>query len=108
MVAYVRDRTGRFQERPHYRPDELDGECEAIISNFLKEVYGTVHYPVDTDDLTKLIERDAKDLDLYADLSGYGQDVEGVTIFKRGAKPSVQISVELTNDERRQNRLRTT
>lgn len=108
MVAYVRDKTGRFHERPHYNPDELDGECETIISSFLKDIHGAVRYPVDTNDLTKLIERDAKDLDLYADLSGYGPDVEGVTIFERGAKPRVQISVELTNDERRQNRLRTT
>lgn len=108
MVAYVRDATGRFQQRPHYKPEELDRECEAIITGFLKELYGEAAYPVATDDLTKLIERDAADLDLYADLSRYGQDVEGVTEFMRGRKPQVAIAAELMEDERRENRLRTT
>lgn len=108
MVDYVRDKTGRFPQRPHYKPEELDWECETLITQFLKDGHGAVHYPVETDDLTKLLERDAKDLDLYADLSEYGRDVDGVTLFTRGEKPSVQISEKLTNNERRQNRLRTT
>jgi Zn-dependent peptidase ImmA (M78 family) len=108
MVAYCPDKTGRFHQRPHYRPEELDRECEKIIGNFLKELHGEARYPVDTDDLTKLIEHHAEDLDLYADLSSYGEDVEGVTVFRKGRKPSVQISEKLTNDERRHNRLRTT
>jgi hypothetical protein len=108
MVAYVRDRTGRFQQRPHYKPEEFDWECEKIVTDFLKDVHGSVRYPVETNDITKLIERDAKDLDLYADLSEYGEDVDGVTLFEKGKRPTVQISAELTNNERRQNRLRTT
>ena len=59
MPTYVRDATGRFQQRPHYRPEELDRECETIITAFLREIHGEVQYPVATDDLTKLIERDA-------------------------------------------------
>jgi Zn-dependent peptidase ImmA (M78 family) len=58
--------------------------------------------------LKKLIERDASDLDCYADLSGYGADVEGLTEFLPDQKPVVKISASLTNDERRENRLRTT
>jgi hypothetical protein len=108
MVMYVRDTTGRFQQRPHYKPEELDRECETIITGFLKNLYGKVEYPILTDDLTKLIERDAKDLDLYADLSHYGPDVEGVTEFQQNQKPSVSISIDLTEDTRRENRLRTT
>lgn len=76
MVMYVKDRTGRFAERPHYSEAELDSECEQIISNFLCELNGTVSYPVATDDLTKLIESRTADLDLYADLSGAGEDHE--------------------------------
>ncbi len=56
----------------------------------------------------QLIERDAEDLDVYADLSIYGPDVEGVTEFKPGRKPAVKIASVLTEDERRENRLRTT
>lgn len=108
MVTYVRDQTGRFQQRPHYKPEELDRECESVITGFLKGLYGEARYPVDTEDLKKLIERDAEDLDIYADLSIYGPDVEGVTEFKPGRKPAVKIASVLTEDERRENRLRTT
>ncbi|MGB5833523.1 MAG: hypothetical protein WBG92_16225 [Thiohalocapsa sp.] len=108
MVNYVADNTGRFPQRPYYPQEELDRECEQIIGDFLKGLYGHAHYPVITDDLTKLIERDAEDLDLYADLSIYGDDVEGVTEFRKGHKPRVMISAALSNDERRENRLRTT
>ena len=52
MVKYVSDRTGRFSQRPHYAPKELDRECENIIAGFLKERHGAAKYPVSTDDLT--------------------------------------------------------
>ncbi|MCA9232576.1 MAG: ImmA/IrrE family metallo-endopeptidase [Planctomycetales bacterium] len=108
MVTYVRDQTGRFQQRPHYKPEELDRECENVITGFLKRLYGEVRYPIDTEDLKKLIERDAEDLDVYADLSIYGAEVEGVTEFRPGRKPAVKIASTLTENERRENRLRTT
>src|ERR1019366_723197 len=62
MVKYVPDRTGRFSQRPHYEPKELDRECENIIAGFLKERHGVAKYPVSTDDLTVLIERDTESL----------------------------------------------
>lgn len=108
MVKTVVDRTGRFAQRPHYEPNDLDRECEAIISGFLKDRHGAATYPVTTDDLTVLIERDAESLDQYADLSGYGRDVEGLTHFRPGRKPLVMISEVLAADDYRQNRLRTT
>lgn len=108
MVTMVQDKTGRFRQRPHYRSGEIDRECESIIVKFLRELYGEARFPIDTEDLIKLIERDAADLDVYADLSCYGDDVEGVTEFTPGQKPCVRISILLTEDERRQNRLRTT
>ncbi len=107
-MKYVPDRTGRFPQRPHYGPDELDFECESIITSFLSQRYGSSKFPVLTDDLTRLLERDTEDLDLYADLSGYGESVEGLTEFQPGKKPRVEISADLANDERRENRLRTT
>lgn len=107
-MRYVRDMTGRFSQRPHYKPDELDRECETIITQFLRDKYGKVEFPVSTDDLTLLIERDTEDFDPYADLSIYGEDVEGVTEFRLGKKPSVKIAEALSNNERRENRLRTT
>lgn len=108
MVLYVPDKTGRFSRRPHYKSEELDRDCESIITKFLKSRHGTVRYPVATEDLTILIERDADDLDLYADLSAHGNSVEGVTIFRPGHRPSVKISRALSGNERYKNRLRTT
>ncbi len=108
MVKYVADRTGRFSQRPHYEPKELDKECEAIIGGFLKTRHGKIEFPVSTDDLTVLIERDTESLDLYADLSTYGKEVEGLTQFQPGRKPKVLISEILSANERQQNRLRTT
>ena len=108
MVVFVPDKTGRFSQRPHYQQKELDVECERIITDFLRQIHGTIEFPVITDDLTKLIEQDADSLDMYADLSHYGADVEGVTEFLQAQKPIVRISKELTEDEHRENRLRTT
>ena len=107
-MKVVRDTTGRFGQRPHYEPAELDRECETLITGFLKAKHGQADYPVSTDDLTTLLEQEARDLDLYADLSEYGSSVEGVTIFTPGGKPAVKISRNLSEDESRQNRLRTT
>lgn len=108
MVRNVPDKTGRFRERPHYDPSELDIECEGIITSFLKSLYGCATYPVSTEDLTKLIDRDTSDMDRYADLSALGANVEGVTDFFSDRKPTVRISRELSEDIRRENRLRTT
>ncbi|MFN8792584.1 MAG: ImmA/IrrE family metallo-endopeptidase [Bdellovibrionales bacterium] len=107
-MKYVKDKTGRFGERPHYEPQELDQACEKIIVDFLRSKYSEVRLPVGTEDLKILIERDTEELDCYADLSGYGADVEGVTEFRPGKKPIVRISKSLTEDERYENRLRTT
>lgn len=107
-LKYIIDKTGRFSQRPFYTEDELDSECESIISAFLLKNHGKVEYPVSTDDITKLIESEASDLDLYADLSKEGHDVEGVTEFWPKKKPSVKISKNLSENDNQKNRLRTT
>lgn len=108
MATYLRDTTGRFPQRPHYKPEELDHECETVITDFLRSLHSEVRYPVTTEDLKKLIERDAEYLDVYADLSTYGANVEGLTEFKHGRKPCVLISASLTEAGHMENRLRTT
>jgi len=107
-MRYVRDQTGRFVERPHYEPKELDTTFERIVTDFLRARHGKVEFPITTDDLTVLIERDTQDLDVFADLQSYGRGVEGVTEFRPGKKPVVRISQDLGNSESRENRLRTT
>jgi hypothetical protein len=107
-MRLIKDSSGRFAQRPHYAPAELDRECETIITAFLQEKYGSAEYPVSTDDLASLVEQEAQDLDLYADLREFGEGVEGVTIFVPGEAPKVKISQLLTESAARQNRLRTT
>ncbi|MBB4267626.1 ImmA/IrrE family metallo-endopeptidase [Roseospira visakhapatnamensis] len=108
MVKMVPDKTARFAERPHYEPKELDRECERIVSGFLRGRRAGPLYPITTDELTILIEQDGADLDQYADLSQFGADVEGATIFHPSGVSEVWISDQLANDDRRENRLRTT
>nr|WP_246204517.1 ImmA/IrrE family metallo-endopeptidase [Devosia marina] len=55
-----------------------------------------------------MIERHVGDLDVYADLSEDGPEVEGVTLFAAQRKPDVAIAERLTSDDRRSNRFRTT
>jgi hypothetical protein len=107
-MKYVRDTTGRFSMRPYYQEEELDQECEQVITQFMQERCGGLALPIPTDVLTKLIERDTEDLDLYADLSSEGTDVQGVTDFIPGHKPCVRIAFELSEKELHAHRLRTT
>jgi len=105
-MKWVPDKTGRFLKRPHYLPEELDAECERVILAFLNKKYRKIEFPIKTDDLTVFIEEQA-DLDSYADLSGEGDRVEGVTEFVLGKRPVVRISSGL-NAPHLENRLRTT
>jgi len=107
-MKWIKDRTGRFPLRPHYLAEELDCECERLITDFLLQRCGKIEYPISTDALTILIETLVDDLDLYADLSNEDGDVEGVTDFFPGHRPKVKISKQLTLDHRMSNRLRTT
>lgn len=107
-MIWVTDKTGRFPQRPHYKPEELDYECQEIVSRFLQQKYGRVKLPISTDSLTILIEQDTSDLDLYADLSADGEDIEGATDFFKNKEPVVLINKELTEQSWREHRLRTT
>ena len=107
-MKWVADSTGHFKYRPHYDAAELDAECESLVCKFLADKYGVSRFPIATDDLSVMIERDTSDLDLYADLSSAGDDVEGVTEFFADRKPAVKIAKELSLDTLRHHRLRTT
>ncbi len=107
-MKWVIDETGRFRWRPYFDQEELDIECEHIVSGFLKRKYGETRFPLSTDDLTVMIEQDTSELDLYADISGEGEDIEGLTDFFPHKKPVVKISKELSFPDEKCHRLRTT
>ena len=106
-MKLIPDRTGRFPERPHYDIDELEEQCERIITNFLEQRYGQIVIPVPTDALRVLIEGEAAKL-LHADLSHEGEEVHGITEFFPGCKPRVSIARELSSQPWRVHRERTT
>ena len=36
-MKWVKDKTGRFPQRPHYLPEEIDDECERVVRDFLSK-----------------------------------------------------------------------
>jgi hypothetical protein len=78
-MKMISDVSRRFVLRPHYEPAELDRECEQLVRDFFKRRHGAMRFPLSTDDLAALVETEAGDLDLYADLSRYGDGVEGLS-----------------------------
>lgn len=104
-MRLIRDTVHGFRERPHFDEAELDAMFEDAVTGFLRKKYGVIEFPISTEDVTLLIEQDVADLDQYAELTRYGEGVEGVTEFVRNGKPRVAISEAV---HRYENRLRTT
>jgi hypothetical protein len=107
-MRWVRDVTGRFPKRPHYAAHELDLACAELLRELATVRPRSTAAALSTDDLMVLIEQRADDLDLYADLSAEGTDVEAVTEFVPGRRPRVRIRRQLGEDERHAHRLRST
>ena len=103
-MKWTRDTTGRFRERPHYFPDELEQICEEAVSGFLRKRYGRVELPIRTEDLTVMIEQAVDDLDSFSDLP---ENIDGQTDFFAGKRPRVKIASRLQQPHL-ENRLRTT
>jgi hypothetical protein len=76
----------------------MDQRCEHLLFAFLNELYGQVTVPVPTGALIKLIERDAHELKLYADLTQVEEGLLGITLFDPPAKPEVRIAGKLYRD----------
>ena len=97
-VKWIHDTTGRFSRRPWYPQAYLDEKCEQILFEFLNELYGQITVPVPTGALIKLIERDARELKLYADLTQVEEGLLGVTFFDPPQKAEVRIAGKLYTD----------
>lgn len=107
-MKWIRDELGLFPQRPYYAAVEIDSDLETLVVAFQTEMRGGFSFPLATNDLTVLIERYTSNLDLYADLSSEGENVEGLTDFFVQAKPAVQVALELSTSDVRQHRFRTT
>ncbi|MEQ8710055.1 MAG: ImmA/IrrE family metallo-endopeptidase [Rhodospirillales bacterium] len=108
MPWYAPDTTGRLAVRPVFARGEIEKLCTATVRQFLEDLYGRARFPLETEDLKKLIERDTSDFDEFSDLSAEGPDVEGFTDFFADRLPSVRIDSRLAENPRRERRLRMT
>ncbi|MCL5962726.1 MAG: ImmA/IrrE family metallo-endopeptidase [Chloroflexi bacterium] len=79
-----------------------------MVESFLLSHNGHVNYPLTTNDIFILLESKVDDLDVYADLSAEGNDVEGLTDFFVDGTVGVRVARHLSEDPRRENRYRTT
>jgi Zn-dependent peptidase ImmA (M78 family) len=103
-MKLLRDPLGRPIKRLYFKTEELDERCEQIIAEFMDQHSGGFKLPIPTDDLIRMIEAEADDLDMYAELP---QEEDGHTDFFFDRKPRVLIAKRLS-DPRYKNRLRTT
>jgi len=103
-MKLLRDPLGRPIKRLYFKTEELDERCERKIAEFMDQHSGGFGLPIPTDDLIRMIEAEADDLDMYAELP---QEEDGHTDFFFDRKPRVLIAKRLS-DPRYKNRLRTT
>jgi hypothetical protein len=105
MISWIEDKTGRVHKRPFFSLEEIDRHCERIVHLHNSRIYGQSFPGLRTDALMRMINKYA-DLHLYADVSKYGAEVEAITGFKTGEKPTVRIARELFFDRSQNNHLR--
>lgn len=91
-MKWVWDKTHRFRMRPEYTLEELDDQCEALVSGYLRKRHGEVSFPIRTDDLRFLVEMESESLILDSGLGQEGGAVEACTEFRPGHKPAVRIA----------------
>ena len=87
--VWAADSTSLLQDR------SVGRQCEGIIISFMERRSGGFRLPIPTDELTRLIEEEADDLDLDAQLP---DGVEGLTDFFADRRPKVRIAEELSTE----------
>lgn len=104
-MKWIPDRSGAFPRRLYFETLlELDTECERLLSLVHYDRLDSAFQPPLSDDALQVLIEHHADLDLYADLP---EGVEGVTEFRRRARPLIRMNAVLANDPSRRNRLRT-
>lgn len=106
-MIWIPDENQEFAVRPFFEKGEIDAVCEKLVLAFLNHKYDKISFPLKTEDLCTLIEQQDCELDQYADLSGWGSDVQGMTQFYKGRETRISISKSLDHYNY-ENRRRTT
>jgi Zn-dependent peptidase ImmA (M78 family) len=103
-MKVLRDPLGRPIRRLYFKTEELDEQCEQLVTDFMDRRSGGFRLPIPTDDIIRMIEAEAYDLDMYADLP---EGLDGYTDYFADRKPDVKIAERLSSP-RYENRLRMT
>ena len=98
------DPLGRPIRRLYLRTDVLDKRCEGIIREFMDRRSGGYRLPIPTDELIRLLEERAGEVDTYASLP---EGIHGQTTLFYHRKPIVKIA-ESIYKTRSDHRVRTT
>jgi hypothetical protein len=62
-MKLLRDPLGRPIKRLYFKTEELDERCEQIIVDFMHRRSAGYRLPIPTDDIIRMIEAEADDLD---------------------------------------------
>ncbi len=99
-----RDLLGRPIRRLYLKTEVLDKRCEGIIREFMDRRSGGFGLPIPTDELKRLIEERADEVDFYADLP---EGIHGQTSLFYNRRPEVDIAESIYRT-RSDHRVRTT
>jgi Zn-dependent peptidase ImmA (M78 family) len=99
-----RDLRGRPIRRLYLKTEVLDKRCEGIIREFMDRRSGGFRLPIPTDELKRLIEERADEVDFYADLP---EGIHGQTSLFYNRRPEVDIAESIYRT-RSDHRVRTT
>ncbi|MBF6567695.1 MAG: hypothetical protein IVW54_02315 [Candidatus Binataceae bacterium] len=90
-MKLLRDPLRRPIKRLYFKTEELDERCEWIITEFMDHRSGGFRLPIPTDDIIRMIEAEADDLDLYAEIP---ESVDGCLPVPEFAKAAEAIQRE--------------
>jgi len=75
-MKLLRDPLGRPIKRLYFKTEELDERCEQIVADFMRRHSGGYKLPIPTNDIIRMIQAEADDLDMHADLP---EELDGFT-----------------------------
>jgi hypothetical protein len=103
-MRQYRDPLGRPIRRLYLKTDLLDRRCEGLMREFMNRRSGGYRLPIPTNELMRLLDERAGEIDPYADLP---KEIHGRTTFYFKRRPQVEISASIYMT-RSDHRVRTT
>jgi IrrE N-terminal-like domain len=103
-MRQYRDPLGRPIRRLYLKTDLLDRRCEGLMREFMNRRSGGYRLPIPTNELMRLLDERAGEIDPYADLP---KGIHGQTTLYFDRRPQVEIAASIYKT-RSDHRVRTT